>query len=188
MNYPGLEKVKAAAVKNDWPAACNELVDYYRYAKTAKWLRNPKKHASAESIAKADRLVDGYFSAQGYEGKVPRDANGHKDWTWYGPNNELEYNAAMIRHIYFKDLLGAYLGTTNAKYVKCIDEDLKDWILARQYPGAEQMYWPWWGGGLEPGLRSTYWSMCFFGLQDVNEFTPAARILMLSSIVDRHIT
>ena len=36
---PGLEGVKAAVDREDWPAACDSLVAYYRRCDSGSWLR-----------------------------------------------------------------------------------------------------------------------------------------------------
>lgn len=183
LERPGLESVKTAVAAEDWPAACTALLEYYRTAKTSGWLRKPPATPGTDRVPAADTILDGTFSANGVSAKVPRRPDGGPEWAYNGPNDDREWGWGLNRHHWVGGLLGAYQSTGNPVYVQGFERLMRDWITSNPYPG-EKNSTPQWRG-LEVFSRvAGAWPGSFFALQDVPEFTPATRILMLSSIPD----
>ncbi len=179
LDRPGLEKVRAAAGKEDWPAACEALVAYYRDGKTADWLRVAAPAPGDKRVPPADAILDDTFTIQAVTAKQPRRKDGGLDWSHTGPNRDNEWAWLLNRHDCFVQLLGAWRRTGNPEYARGFDRIVRDWVVSNQYGKGHA--WR----SLETGLRMrAAWPRAFYGFQASGEFTPAARILMLSSIPD----
>jgi len=180
LDYKGMELVKAAVEAKNYPAACTELVDYYS---NVNHINQPQITPSASKIANdavADKILKDTFTFQLVEGTVPRLPNGRLDWAYLGPKNEKEWGWFLNRHYHLRGLLKIYQKTSNPAYVKYIDQHVQDWIISNPYPGKSSGTSQW--RGLEICFRVMNWAEVFYGLQHNKEFTPAARILMLTSI------
>lgn len=179
LNHAGLEKAKAAAEKQDWPKACEELIAYYRDGKSAEWLRVKAPAPGTKKAPAADAILDDTFTIQAVTAKQPRRKNGGLDWSNTGPNRDNEWAWLLNRHDCFVQLFEAWRRTGNPEYVRGFDRLVRDWVVNNPYPQGHA--WR----SLETGLRMRVaWPKVFFGFQAAEEFTPAARILMLSSIPD----
>ncbi len=66
--------------------------------------------------------------------------------------------------------------------MRAYDASVRDWILNNPYPGRENATLPW--RGLEAYFRATHWARGFYALQGEPGFTPATRLLMLTSLPD----
>ncbi|HBG26035.1 MAG: hypothetical protein A2Y10_03805 [Planctomycetes bacterium GWF2_41_51] len=176
----GLEKVSAAVDKNDMPAACNALIEYYKKCDSGSWLRKKLPQKNSTAIPQAQKIINDIITSQTVSAKVPRLISGGFDWKFKGPNDDKEWAWFLNRHYHLKTLLEVYLQTGNAVYARRIDEHIRDWVTASPYPGIKSKTPQW--RGLEAYWRIRHWSLIFYALQDSNEFTLAARILMLSSI------
>jgi len=179
----GLEAVKAAVDNGTLPAACTALLDYYRQGDTASWLRKPAVKPGTNRVASADTFLAGTFSAYSVSAEVPLREDGGLDWSYNGPNGDREWGWGLNRHPWVSALVDAYHATGNPDYIEGFDRLIRDWVTANPYPG-EKNNTPQWRG-LEVHSRvAGAWPHAFYGLQHADGFTPAARILMLSSLPD----
>ena len=178
----GLEQVKKAVEGKDWPGACRALLSYYQTGASGQWLRKTPVNPTGRMDQAAEEILKDTFTFQQVTGEVPRLENGRLDWTCGGPKNESEWGWFLNRHNHLSVLLDAYLKTGNTTYVRRISEHLCDWILSNPYPQVKSNTPQW--RGLEAASRVENWSRVFYGLQDVDDFTAAARILLLSSLSD----
>ena len=193
----GMEEAKEAVRSGDFPAACRALLTYYRDGRTVAWLREPQLnvmgHAGKDEEADGDDplsqrwgmdddadaiLADGITQIF-TPATVPRLPNGGLDWSYNGPNDELEWGWHLNRHAQLRILFNAHRRTGNPAYIRCCDEHIRDWVLSCPYPARESSTPQW--RGLEVALRVRCWAETFYGLQQVDEFTPAARILSAPS-------
>ncbi len=178
----GFEKIRNAVGDGDYPAACNALIAYYKSAPTAKWLRvNPLNQTAATDPECAGIMAD-EFTFYGDRAKLPRTAKGGISWSYQGPKNDQEWGFALSRQEYFEALISAYKKTGNRAYIERIDQDVRDWVLSNPPPGKMTKTGQW--RGIDVSTRPRYWMQVFYGLQPYEEFSPAARILMLSSIAE----
>jgi Heparinase II/III N-terminus/Heparinase II/III-like protein len=179
----GLETVRAAAGKKDWPAACDALIAYYRDGKTAAWLRLKTPRPGKGRQERADAILKDTFTIQNVTARQPRLKSGRLDWQHNGPRKDREWGWLLNRHPHFVMLLRAWRKTGNPEYARCFDAHVRDWVTSMAYPGKRTTDAQW--RGLEVGLRVRgSWPKSFYGFQGAKEFTPAARILMLSSVPD----
>jgi heparinase II/III-like protein len=180
VDRPGLESVKQSLADGNRVAACEALLDYYRNGTSAKWLRGSLPEPGAGTVAGAEPVLDDTFTFYTLTSKVPRTATGGLDWHYRGPNDDREWAWALNRHSHLAKLLKAYQSTGNPTYVRSYDENIRDWVTSNPYPGRKSSTGPW--RGLEAHFRVRRWAEGFYALQDSAELSPAARILLLSSI------
>jgi hypothetical protein len=177
----GLEAVRKAAESNDQVAACNALLDYYRTAATANWLRSPKKERDEKTIEAAERVLDDTCTFYGQTDRVPRRPDGGLDWEHLGPTKDIEWASALNRHFHIGSLFNAYVQTGRGEFADTMDEHLRDWIVASHpYPGVRTTTTMW--RGLEVALRLPTWAAAYFGLQDDPRLTRGTRLLMLATL------
>jgi hypothetical protein len=183
LDYPGMEKVKAAAMGKDWERAANELLDYYKSSENAMGLRRTIPGVSTRSIAEADTILLDVFTVQNVKGKVPVLENGHRDWYYKGPNNDKEWAWLSNRHSQLNRVMEAYFDTGNTKYAEYMDLFLRDFILASMpYPAEKRSESIW--RGLEVAARAKIWSRVFYAMLQSDHISPATRLLILSSLPD----
>ena len=103
----GLERVKEAVKKKDWPAACRELLEYYQKGKPANWLQNKSLEATKKTIPEANKILKDVFKCFGVEAKVPRLKTGGLNWAFGGPKDELEWTVSLNRHSHLSVLYRA---------------------------------------------------------------------------------
>ncbi len=181
LGRPGLESVKREVEGGNPARACEELLAYYRNSKTGAWLRRTAPQPGDGRVAAADAILEDTFTEYTIPAKVPRRPDGHLDWSYNGPQNDREWGWGLNRHHWGIDLGDAYFTTGNPIYAAGFDRLVRDWIVSNPYRGVKS-FTPQWRG-LEVYARIRWcWARAFYSLQDVNAFTPATRILMLSSI------
>ncbi|MBW4509591.1 MAG: heparinase II/III family protein [Scytonematopsis contorta HA4267-MV1] len=177
-----LEIVKEAVYKKDWSTACEALIAYYRNGETALWLRNTTVTPSFALQEPIEAILNDTFTFQLVTGKVPRYNNGFLNWCYLGPQKDKEWAWFLNRHYHLLDLCAAYQKTGNLDYVYCISNHVIDWIISSPSKTNPQTWAAW--RGLEVAFRVSHWACVFYALQQVDEFSNAARILMLSSIFE----
>lgn len=179
----GLAGVRAAFEADDLVVACSRLLAYYREGDTGSWLREEVPAGGDARHPKGDAILEDRFVFYQQEDSVPRRADGGHDWDHRGPANDQEWAWALNRHFHIRDLVRAWQETGNPEYAAAIDRHLRDWILhSGPYPGKRSSSSMW--RGLEISFRAKAWTRCFHALQDSPQFTPAARLLMLRSLLD----
>lgn len=187
LDQDGMQGVKAAVAEarasGKWERACAALLKYYENTSTVAWLRRPVVLPGGGRVPEADAILNNEFTLYTISAKVPRRSDGGLDWTYNGPDGDREWGWGLNRHHWAKTLFDAYLSTGNRIYVTGLDQLLRDWVVSNPYP-AEHNTTPQWRG-LEVFMRvAKSWGDIFYGLQGVPEFSPATRILMLSTIPD----
>ncbi len=187
LDRKGMERVKSAVEKKDFPAACRELLKYYRQGNSGKWLRKNLPKPAKKTDPSAEKMLNDTFTFQSVEGRVPRLKTGRLKWTHNGPEKDYQWGLFLNRHYHLESLLKAYFRTGNTAYAHCIDKHIRDWIVSNPCPDkptpyiSESFSIPQWGL-LEVCFRVRNWAEVFYALQKARSLTPAARILMLSSI------
>ncbi len=187
----GMEPVKAAVAKRDWPEACTALLKYYQEGTSGSWLRREAVKKGTGSTVRSEKYLQDVFTFQSVEGKLDRTEDGNINWIGFGPRNNAQWAAIINRHLYMLELMDDYAQTGNSDYVRLIETHLQDWILSRPNAGKEVVEkgsdgqliadaWPWYP--LNAGIRVVKWVHVFYGLQKEEVFSPASRILVLSSL------
>lgn len=183
LDYPGLEKIKAAADKGQVVQACQELLIYYRNGENAGHLRIELPEPGTGTVSSADTILKNVFTIQNVKGKVPVGEDGHRDWYYKGPNNDKEWAWLSNRHSQIRTVLSAYLKTGNPKYAQYIDLFLRDFIIKSwPYPAKKTSTSVW--RGLEVSFRSKAWTAIFYNLLHSEYLTDVTRLLILTSLPD----
>lgn len=183
LELPGMEKVKQAYGKNDLPAACSELLSYYKNSDNSLKLRREQPKTTSKTLAGADTILKNIFVIQNVRGQVPWGNDGHRDWYYKGPNNDREWAWLSNRHSQLAEVFNAYFETGNPKYAEYIDLFLRDFIIkSMPYPAAKGSESIW--RGLEVSFRAKVWTKIFYGMLNNEFISPATQLLILSSLPD----
>ena len=183
LDYKGMEKVKQAYDSGNIVEACTQLIEYYKNGNTAEYLRKVQPEKSNKTESLADTILKNVFVIQNVRGEVPVGKDGHRDWSYKGPNNDREWAWLSNRHSQIDHVFHVYLETGNPKYAKYIDLFLRDFIIkSMPYPGVKSSTSVW--RGLEVSHREKVWSRIFYGLLNSEYLSPATELLILSSLPD----
>ncbi|MFC4874979.1 alginate lyase family protein [Negadavirga shengliensis] len=183
LDHPGFEKVKAAKERGDMVEASGYLLEYYKNSPVAQDLRKTNLAITDKTEAEADTILNNVFVVQNVRGQVPYGDDGHRDWYYKGPNNDREWAWLSNRHSQLSQVFSTYFDTGNPKYVQYIDLFLRDFIIkSMPYPAQKSSTSVW--RGLEVAARAKVWTRIFYGLIDNEYFSPATRLLILSSLPD----
>ncbi|HOM83771.1 MAG TPA: heparinase II/III family protein [Armatimonadota bacterium] len=148
LDRPGLEKVKAAVARQEWPAARQALLEYYRARKTpsyyAQYEDPPVRNPAVTTDARADALLTHKFPIHSY--KEPTFDLG-PDFNWHvHPIIDVEWPTKIHRCFHWSTLAAAYRQTGNEKYAEEIVQQLLDF-------GKDNPMEPW-----SPERRRFAWS------------------------------
>ncbi|TRX47050.1 heparinase [Fulvivirga sp. M361] len=183
LDYPGLEKVKKEYGNGNINAACHYLLAYYKKGNSASNLRIKQPRASDARVALGDTILKDVFVIQTVKGQVPYGKDGHRDWNYRGPNNDIEWSWLSNRHPQIDSLFQIYKRTGNKEYAAYIDLFLRDFIIKSiPYPAKPAATDIW--RGLEVSFRAKVWPKIFYGLLNSEHLSPATQLLMLSSMPD----
>jgi hypothetical protein len=181
LDRKGLKKVKTAYRKGDISAACTHLLEHYKTSASKRLFSVQRPQVSHKTIPSADSLIRDLFTFYQLPDRVPRLEDGRLDWTYSGPDDDIEWAWATNRHFVVRDLLQAWHETGNPKYARYIDKFIKDWIISSHpYPGVRSTTAMW--RGLEVSFRVKYWAQAFYSLMDDGYLSPATQLLILSSL------
>lgn len=113
LDFPGLEKVKAAVRTKDWDTACKELVAFYEAGLFKPRPPEPKADADtkAADLACEMKVID----VDGSIVHIGPDWNHYATWPKRG-------GVGLTRGGIRKELAGAYRHTGNEKYAKCFND------------------------------------------------------------------
>ncbi|MDD4191234.1 MAG: alginate lyase family protein, partial [Mangrovibacterium sp.] len=181
LNRLGLENVREAREKNDLTAACTQLLTYYENSAMARKRAKEQPAPSDQTTGAGEKLLQHTFTFQQVAGTVPLLDNGHLQWDYEGPENDIEWAWALNRHYPLGSLLPEYYNTGNLRYSRYIDRFVKDWIIqSLPYPGVKSSTAMW--RGLEVSFRVKMWAQLFYQLTGEAALSPATKLLILSSI------
>lgn len=176
-----LESVKLAVSKKDWVFACEALIYYYRNINVPKLDFSLIKSPILVNLC-PKLIVKDLLTFQNIECRILRFPNGLINWSYKGTKNDKEWAWFLNRHYHILCLFEAYQKTGILAYIQSINNHITDWIITNPSQINRHIWAQW--RGLEVAYRVINWSSIFYELQQVNEFTHATRILMLSSILD----
>lgn len=128
LDYPGLEKVKAACSRQKWETAAQELLNYYR---SRTGITHPDIDLKNLTISKEeqkwadDALEHTFFVHKGYQPSY----NYGKDINWeYWPVKDNELRWQLHRHKWFTPMGKAYRISGDEKYAKEWVHQYMDWV------------------------------------------------------------
>ncbi len=177
----GLEPVREAVRAGDRVDACRALLDYYEREGRRRWPLDRLGKPSARHVRRARDLLENRVKRGGKTVEIPVE-NGAWNWNHTGPKDNREFAFSLNRHSSFRTLYLAWKKTGNPAFAKKFDRLVRDWILHTVYPGEDHRYTYTWRV-LEAGLRMRSWLPAFHGFAQSEQFTPAGRLLMLSSFI-----
>lgn len=178
-----LAEVAKAWRAGDAPAACRALLAHYRDPNTQPWLRpGGEAKAGPGVLASADEAVKNRFRRGKYTDDVPL-RNGSWNWNHCGPRKYREWGFALNRHPFLGHLSRAWRATGEDAYAGTFDRIVRDWVLHVPCPGEKHQYTYTWRV-LEAGIRLRTWVPAFYAMQPAESFSPAGRLLMLSSLAE----
>lgn len=204
MDHPGMEEVGSAYRENNIAGACSALLDYYETSETVKWIMNSELrgkiwislsrdtsgHITIPSASDklscdtvANDILQNIFNLKTDRAKLKTNDEGFVDWLDKGPYTDQEWAFNLNRHYFMVNLLEAWQETGNPVYSDKFNDLIVDWVLNN--PPVDHLTQKACWRELETGRRLTaVWPLVYYGFQGSDEFTPAARLLMLSSIPD----
>jgi hypothetical protein len=183
LNINGLQSAGTAYKNGSLPQACKLLLEYFKNGNSVPYLRMNKIPVTQNRIPAADSLLQDICTFYSQPAKVPHNPDGHLDWKYHGPTDDIEWAWALNRHYAISSLFDAYLKTGNTEYSAAVESRLKDWLISSlPYPAKKSSTELW--RGLEVSFRVKLWARVFYALINDEVMTPATRLLMLSSIPD----
>lgn len=183
LSRKGLEEVRQAWEKKDIAAACTLLLAYFENGPVAQKRAKVQPAPSDQTTDSGEQVLRNTFTFQQVTGRVPLLGNGHLQWDFEGPENDIEWAWALNRHYPMGTLLPEYFKTGNLRYARYIDWFVKSWIVqSLPYPAVKSSTAMW--RGLEVSFRVKMWAQLFYQLTGEAALSPATRLLILSSIPD----
>ncbi len=182
LDRPGLEAVKAAAIKGDQARALAGLLRYYR----AKYPATSKQDTTPQMIEAAGRICRHVFQWGPYQ---PADYGTNIDWT-INPADDIEWVAAMYRFQWADDLTRAYNATHDDKYARAFVELTTDWIAKHpldDWTRTHPMLTHWKGFAwldLQTGIRATRAVAALKAMLRSEAVTPKFLGVFLASLYD----
>ncbi len=161
--------------------ACENLLEYYSTNYDESWIDFETQWEGWDHNRELDDIHQDIFTFQNVRDKIPRKKNGHLNWRYLGPNHDREFGFFLNRQHYLRILVDEYLKDHEEKYAEQFDHLLQDWLITNPVPWRKKHNVVW--RTLEASLRIMWvWTFTFFGFLKASQFTPATRLLMLSSI------
>ena len=133
LNYPGLERVKAAAEAGKWNNAAAALLDYYRTRPEVKFDGTGKGSFKARKsdFESADDAMKHTFRVLGGAKEFP---NYGKNINWeYWPVKDIEIRVQLHRMPWWKSMGKAYRTSGDEKYAKEWVYQFRDWVKKNPY-------------------------------------------------------
>lgn len=198
-----LEQVQRYAEEGDTVAACKALLRHYKQSDAADWLLEKEIEGDKPAFhSLAALLLKDSIYLREAQVRMPETTNGGWKWDYQGPYKDAEFGYSLNGHKYLVALLSSWIETKNDAYVRRLDTLIRDWVIHNPLPPpedsiylvlastSEQLDWRdideviW--RTLEAGNRlGVSWPQVFYHFQTSHAFTPAARLLMLSSLVEQ---
>eukprot|EP00730_Choanoeca_flexa_P020282 TRINITY_DN9915_c0_g1_i1.p1 TRINITY_DN9915_c0_g1~~TRINITY_DN9915_c0_g1_i1.p1 ORF type:complete len:695 (+),score=139.94 TRINITY_DN9915_c0_g1_i1:28-2085(+) len=168
--------------QGDWQGAATALVSYYANNNNGWWWRLSSKPKPSSSTAggAADNAQHDSYTFYGVKATVPRNNDTGLDWSYRGPQADVEFMYALNRHAVFQSLAQGWAATGNAIYPSLYSSLVCDWVNHVPVPSQPTSEGQW--RTLEAGIRSHgSWTQSFYAFQLADNFTTAARLSMLLS-------
>lgn len=176
----GMKQVREALRKGDYVLAAHQLLLYYKEKHHDYTFDFPEVFVYTDEDIR--KVLKDSVTIQSNEGKLARTKEGRIDWQDKGRLQDKEWAYFVNRHYFLDLLLLGYQKTGDERYVKKINQDLKDWLLSNPKPAQKMETAPW--RPTEAAIRLSTWPKIFYELQNNENFEDDTRLLMLMSIFD----
>ncbi|PHN05492.1 alginate lyase family protein [Flavilitoribacter nigricans] len=196
-----LAAVQQQLSEGDTLAAAESLVAYFRQL-DRDWVAgalDPMSQAEAFPIA-LTMLADS-VSIHEVKDRIPRNEDGGWQWDHTGPEQDAEFAYSLNTQSYLPALYIYFASIEDAESVALFDRIVKDWVVHHPLPAEGdsiylvlqtpsnidyrdigEMEWR----TLDTGRRlGSAWPQLFYAFQGVDAFSPATRLLMLSSMAEQ---
>lgn len=183
LDRPGLEQVKTCCEMQQWDAACEELLKYFRSREAVIPIDQNSRLASEADFLHADDALKHTFHVM--EDQV---WNYGDEINWeYWPVKDIEMRVQLHRHGWWMSLAKAYCTSGDEKYAREYVYELRDWVRKNPYkPFGINQYGTVSSGTidiespnecfawrpLEVGIRLLRWPRHFVMFKDAKSFTP----------------
>lgn len=163
LTVPALSQVRSLWQQGQQEAACAALVQYYVQGTTGRWWRQPAvQPGTGHAGGEADNETNDNYCFYSVCAHQPR-AHGALDWTWLGPDNDIEWLYAINRMPMYPDMVSAWVSTGNPVYLEYFWNVTADWIASQPVPASPPGPNSTWRS-LEAGIRMDgSWPVGFFG-------------------------
>ncbi len=188
LDRPGMEGVRRALESQGVTAAGEALLAYYADLSTDRSPRPPGQREEANSsqsrwlVKQASAALSDSVLSMYLWDRLPRRDDGGWRWEYTGPKDDSEFARGVNRHGWLSWLADAYAITGDERFAAKADSLVRDWVLSSPYP-RRNVRSPQWRT-LEAAGRMYHWPAGFYQLQAAESFSPATRLLMLSSLLD----
>jgi len=204
LDYPGLEKVKAAFNKSDLPTARKELLEHFKTRTKPTYYSNWRKKDEIvklinekfpkyfqKLIVEADSVMTHIFTFEGDKRDVGKNVN----WMQDSPGGNKSWAQIISRFCFAAPLLSAYWATGNEKYSREYIYLVKDWIkdnprplltVGRRSWSRELAATPLKGWtSLNTGIRTKAWVDAYSHLFASPSWQPETNTLFLRSLLEQ---
>ena len=183
LNVPGFSSIKKQYQSGNLVDAAKKLLAYYRMDSICGARDINLLSGTYSSTSDAVKIRQDTITIQGQSGRLPRTSDGFIQWSYKGPNDDMEWAWGLNRHYHIRTMLDAYLIDGENENVYTIDDHIQDWIRSSwPYPGVKSRTAMW--RGLEVSYRAKIWARIFYELMYRPDLSPATKILMLTSLPD----
>lgn len=197
LGQPGLANVGTALTGGDTIDAAEELLKYYRKTDRNWVVTTLDPVPYSESLQTANALLSDTIIRHEIPSKIPFKPDGGWDWDYTGPDQDDEFGYSLNGLRYLAALFQVWEKTGNTAYIEVYNRLVKDWVIHHPLPAKDDsIYLVLNNQGLdyrdigEVGWRTiqagqrlgAVWPQTFYAFQQEEDFSPAARLLMLSSI------
>lgn len=198
---PELSAVNSAIAKGDTVEAAEQLVEHFKNSHRDWVVTTMEAPAYDDVVRVADALLADTLMLKGEVAKIPWSNDAGWQWNYTGPSKDDEFGYSLNGHRYLLTLLVANKETKDEKYVGAFDRIMKDWVIHHPLPTLDDSIYvvldptqsiDWRDIGevewrtLQAGQRlGATWPQTFYAFQEEDIFSPATRLLMLSSIAEQ---
>ena len=198
LDFPGMEKVKAAVQDNNLEAAKQAYLEYRRTLSTAKWTTMPSA-MPAEPTAADDQIgeeIIRHHIRNPFDDVWPREGDMGKDFDWtYNPvdphdqkfTNEWTY-CIISRTVFWEQLADAYWKTHDQKYAREWVAELEDFAAKNPRTAIVPQDKPSLWRTLDSAIRmEESWPYVYYHMLNSPSFTPGAQWTYLKEMQEHAI-
>lgn len=194
LHRPGLEALREAVAREDWPAAAEAWAEYFRARETPsphfrrdpwpQWIREHRPQLVAPILAEADEIAAGRLTHDPFVMPVEGGAGGTIQWL-ENPTKDTNYVCITGSYEFLNPLGRAYLLTGDERYAEAFAWVFGSWFDHQQAIREQQ-------GGLGfdpifrayyPGIRARVLTDNYYCLAQSDAFTPELHVKVMKALL-----